>query len=392
VNQGGRAVYVLGACRTPMGRFGGAFSGLTPAALGAAAAAPLVARLRDRAAVEEVIVGQVLQAGAGMNVARQVALASGLPEAVPAYTVNKVCGSGMKAITLGASSIAGEEADLVLVGGVEVMSRAPFLLGSEARAGWKMGDLTARDSMLCDGLTDPTHQLHMARTAEALAQRMGITRAAQDAFALQSQRRWAQAQEAGAWAAELVPVSVKGGSVTEDETPRPATTAEALAGLRPAFTADGTITAGNASALADGAAALLLGSEKAVTRTGLAPLARVTAWASVGVPPMDMGLGPVAALRQLFAATGTTPDDYDLFEINEAFAAQVLACRAELPLPLDRLNLRGGSIALGHPLGCTGARLVVSLLHSLTAHRAARGLASLCIGGGMGMALAAEMT
>ena len=385
-----RPVYVLGACRTPMGRFGGAFRQFSAAQLGQVVAAHLLASMAEPSLVEEVIFGQVFSAGSGMNVARQIALGCGLPERTPAYTVNKVCASGMKAITLGARAIASGEGDLLLAGGVESMSQTPFLIGAEARWGRKMGDLMARDSMIADGLTDPTHRVHMALLAEALGERLGVSREEQDAFALQSQQRWKAAASAGAFSQEIVPVELSEGGRVEDETARPDSTYQGLQALKPVFSAEGTITAGNASGLADGAAALLLASEEGAKRAGVSPLARLTAWCSVGLAPADMGLGPVVAMRKLFAATKTAPDHYQLLEINEAFAVQVLSCLRELPLPGERLNVHGGAIALGHALGCSGARIVVTLLHALLRRGERSGLASLCVGGGMGMALAIE--
>jgi acetyl-CoA C-acetyltransferase len=383
-------VYVLSACRTPSGKFVGGLSRLTPAALGKTVADRLLASLPDKALVDEVIFGQVLQAGTGMNLARQIALASGLPESVPAYTVNKVCASGMKAITLGASAIMSGQANLVLAGGVEVMSMAPFLVDAGVRWGMKMGNLTLRDSLITDGLTDPTHGIHMGLTAEALAKKYGISREEQDRFALESQQRWKKAAEAGAFSLEITPVVAGKTSLREDETPRPDTNLEKLAALQPAFSPEGTITAGNASALADGAAAVLLASEEAAKIVGIEPLGRITDWCSVGLAPMDMGLGPAMAIRKLLAATNTRLEDYGLFEVNEAFAAQVLACLREEPIPPAKLNVHGGAIALGHPLGCSGARIIVTLLHALRSRGEKAGLASLCIGGGMGMAAALE--
>ena len=386
-----RRVYVLSACRTPSGKFGGGLSKLTPAALGKTVAERLLASLPDKALVDEVIFGQVLQAGTGMNLARQIALASGLPETVPAFTVNKVCASGMKAITLGAGAIMSGQANLVLAGGVEVMSMAPFLVEAGVRWGTKMGNLTMRDALITDGLTDPTHGTHMGLTAEALAKKYGISREEEDRFALESQQRWKKAAEAGAFSLEIAPVETGKSSLREDETPRPDTSLEKLAALQPAFEKEGTITAGNASALADGAAAVLLASEEAVKIVGIEPLGRINAWCSVGLAPMDMGLGPAMAIRKLLAASKTRLEDYGLFEINEAFAAQVLACLREEPIPTDRLNVHGGAIALGHPLGCSGARIIVTLLHALRSRGEKSGLASLCIGGGMGMAAAMEV-
>lgn len=384
-----RDVFLLRAYRTPIGRFGGSLKAFSPVTLGNVVVSHALSGI-DPAHIDEVICGQVLQSGCGMNVARQIALSSGLPETVPAFTVNKVCASGMKAVTLAASEIAAGMADLVVAGGVEAMSQAPFLMDGATRWGTKMGDVVLRDTIIADGLTDPTHRIHMALTVEALIKKYDISREEQDDFAFESQQRWKTAQEQHLYQNEIVPITLTDSSLTEDETPRPNTTREGLSKLRPVFSSEGSVTAGNASALADGAAVLLLASEEGAKKAGIDPIARITSWCSAALSPLDMGLGPVAATRKLLDRTKTKLDDYDIFEINEAFAGQVLACLRELPIQTHVLNIHGGAIALGHPLGCSGARIIVTMAHALQAHEYRRGIASLCVGGGMGMAVCLE--
>ncbi len=383
-------VVILEALRTPIGRFGGALAALSPVELAAPVARRLAALLPPGTPIDEVIVGSVLTAGHGMNVARQIALAAGLPIETPAMTINQMCGSGLRAITLAAERILAGQARLVLAGGTESMSRAPYLL---ARPGGRppMGDLTLLDSMLRDGLEDPSGHGAMACTAETLAREQGISRAAQDAFALASQARYATALARGVWSDEIVPLEAPGGrgqmvTVSEDEHPRPETTAEKLAALRPAFAAGGSITAGNASGLNDGAALALVAAADFTAALGLAPQSELTAFATVGVDPARMGLGPVAAMARLAAAGALAWGTLDLLELNEAFAAQSLACLQAWPIPRERVNVNGGAIALGHPIGASGARLVATLLHQMRRQDARRGAATLCIGGGMGIA------
>jgi acetyl-CoA C-acetyltransferase len=337
-----------------------------------------------RAHIQQVILGQVLQAGAGMNVARQIALQLGIPQEVPAYTINMACGSSLKAIALAADAIRSGENDLVLAGGVELMSRAPHY-AMDLRWGKKLGDSSMQDAMFVDGLTDPLLKIGMGETAERIADKHSITRAEQDAFAALSQSRVAASRTA--LSREIIPA----GELTEDEHPRADTTVESLAKLKPAFRKDGTVTAGNASGINDGAALALLASEEAVSRHGLKPRARIIASAAVGCDPALMGLGPVGAIRKVCTQTGWSLDEIDAIEINEAFAAQVLGCNRELNLDTTKLNPRGGAIALGHPIGASGARVLVTLLHHLEDHGLRRGIASLCIGGGMGIAMAVEL-
>lgn len=375
-------VYLIDARRTPIGRFGGGLKDLTATQLGHALGdAMLPAPLR--AHIQQVILGQVLQAGAGMNVARQIGLKLGLPQEVPAFTVNMACGSSLKAVALASDAIRSGENDLVLAGGVEVMSRAPHY-ATDLRFGKKLGDSSLQDAMFVDGLTDPLLKIGMGETAERIADKHAITRAEQDAFAALSQSRVAASR--AALSREIIPI----GEVTEDEHPRADTTADSLAKLKPAFRKDGTVTAGNASGINDGAALVLLASADAVSRHGLTPRARIIASAAVGCDPALMGLGPVGAIQKLCTLTGWNLNEVDAIEINEAFAVQALGCIKELNLDPTKLNPRGGAIALGHPLGASGARVLITLLHHMEDHHLRRGIASLCIGGGMGIALAIE--
>ncbi len=378
-----KPVYIIEAKRTPIGRFGGGLKALTAAELGHALGnAMLPSELR--AHIQQVILGQVLQAGSGMNVARQIGLKLGLPQEVPAYTVNMACGSSLKAVALAADAIRSGENDLVLAGGVELMSRAPHY-AMDLRWGKKLGDSAMQDAMFVDGLTDPLLKIGMGETAERIADKHSITRAEQDAFAALSQSRVAASR--AALNREIIPA----GDLTEDEHPRADTSVESLSKLKPAFRKDGTVTAGNASGINDGAALALLASEEAVSRHGLKPRARIIASAAVGCDPALMGLGPVGAIRKVCAQTGWNLDEIDAFEINEAFAVQALGCVKELGLDTAQLNPRGGAIALGHPIGASGARVLVTLLHHLEDHGLRRGIASLCIGGGMGITMAVEL-
>jgi acetyl-CoA C-acetyltransferase len=375
-------VYRIDARRTPIGRFGGGLKDLTATQLGHALGDAMLPQTL-RAHIQQVILGQVLQAGAGMNVARQIGLKLGLPQEVPAFTVNMACGSSLKAVALASDAIRSGENDLVLAGGVEVMSRAPHY-ATDLRFGKKLGDSSLQDAMFVDGLTDPLLKIGMGETAERIADKHAITRAEQDAFAALSQSRVAASR--AALSREIIPI----GEVTEDEHPRADTTAESLAKLKPAFRKDGTVTAGNASGINDGAALVLLASADAVSRHGLTPRARIIASAAVGCDPALMGLGPVGAIKKLCTLTGWNLNEVDAIEINEAFAVQALGCIKELNLDPTKLNPRGGAIALGHPLGASGARVLITLLHHMEDHHLRRGIASLCIGGGMGIALAIE--
>jgi acetyl-CoA C-acetyltransferase len=343
--------------------------------------------------VDEVVMGNVLQAGVGQNPARQAALKAGLPDTIAAYTVNKVCGSGLKAVMLAAQAIRAGDVDVLVAGGMESMSRAPYLLFG-ARTGWKYGDQKAVDAMIHDGLWCAFEDCHMGEAAEYIATKCGVSRADQDRFSAQSHQRAAAAWEKGAFAAETVPVTVGSGSkaktVSRDEGVRPDTTAEGLAKLKPAFRDDGTVTAGNASMLSDGAAAVVVGSRRAAERLGTKPLARIIAYSTSGVAPKDIFIAPVYAVRQVLERSGLALKDMDLFELNEAFAAQMLACGGELKLDETRVNVNGGAIALGHPIGASGARVLVTLLYALEQRGLRRGLASLCLGGGNAVAMVVE--
>ncbi len=390
-----RPVYVLSAARTPIGKFGGAFASMRAADLGEVAAKAAIERSGlPAAAVDETIFGHARQAGGGPNTARQVSHRAGVPDSVPAYTVNKACASSLKAITLGALSIAAGENDVVLVGGAECMSGTPYLL-PRARFGYRMGHAEIVDGMYRDGFLCPLCGQLMGETAENLVREYGISRAEQDAYAAETQRRAGAAIESGRFQDEMTPVTVAGrkGTVTveRDEHPRPDTTVEGLAKLPPVFDpAAGTVHAGNSSGVTDGAAALVLATEQEVAKAGVEPLGRVTAWTSAGVEPSRMGVGPVPAIRAILAKTKLPLSDFDLIELNEAFAAQVIACARELPIDLARVNVNGGAIALGHPIGATGARIATTLLYEMKRRRAKRGLATLCVSGGMGMAVLFE--
>ncbi len=392
-----RDVYIVGAARTAIGRIGGALGGVSAVELGKAAMAEALRRSGLPAAeVGELVMGQVVQAGAGSNPARQVALMAGLPVGVPSFTVNMVCASGMKAVALAARTVASGEAEITVAGGMESMSSAPYLL-DKARAGYRLGDGVLVDSLLRDALQDPLGRYHMAVTAETLASERGITREEQDAFALSSQRKAVRAQEAGAFEEEIAAVELppaRRGAASacfrRDESPRPDTDAAALAALKPAFREGGTVTAGNASGISDGAAALVLASQTVVRSRGLVPLAKIRAAAAAGVEPERMGLGPVPATRAALAAAGLSLSDIELVELNEAFAAQVLTVIRELGLDPDRVNVNGGAIALGHPVGASGARILVTLIHAMKAAGKRLGLATLCVGGGQGMAVIVE--
>ncbi|MBP6705675.1 MAG: acetyl-CoA C-acetyltransferase [Achromobacter sp.] len=388
-------IAILAATRTAIGSFQGTLSGLPAHALGAALIRGILEKTGIAPAeIDEVVLGQILTAGSGQNPARQAAIAAGLPHAVPALSLNKVCGSGLKAVHLAAQAIALGDADLVLAGGQESMSLAPYVL-PKARTGLRLGHAQLEDSLIRDGLWDAFNDYHMGITAENLAERYGITRAQQDAFAADSQRKAAEAIAAGRFGDEITPISIpqrKGDPVLfdTDEQPRAGTTAEALAKLRPAFKKDGTVTAGNASTINDGAAVLLLASAQKAEALGLPVLAWIRGYASAGVDPAVMGIGPVPATQKTLNKAGWRIGDLDLIEANEAFAAQALAVNQELGWDTARVNVNGGAIALGHPIGASGARILVTLVHELIRRDARKGLATLCIGGGQGVAIAIE--
>jgi acetyl-CoA C-acetyltransferase len=388
-------IVIVSAARTAVGKFGGTLAKTPAVELGAI----VIKALLERSGVtgdqiSEVILGQVLQAGMGQNPARQAVIKSGLPQAVPAMTINKVCGSGLKAVMLAAQSIRDGDSEIVIAGGQESMSLAPHvLLGS--RDGQRMGDWKMVDSMISDGLWDVYNQYHMGVTAENVAKKYGVTREAQDALALASQQKAAAAQEAGRFKDEIVPVSIaqkKGDPIVfaADEFINKKTSAEALAGLRPAFDKAGSVTAGNASGLNDGAAAVLVMSAKTADKLGLQPLARIASYASTALDPAIMGMGPVSASKRALERAGWKPADLDLLEINEAFAAQACAVHKEMGWDTSKVNVNGGAIAIGHPIGASGCRILVTLLHEMQRRGAKKGIASLCIGGGMGVALTVE--
>jgi acetyl-CoA C-acetyltransferase len=394
-------IVILGAARTPIGRYGGSLKDTHPAELGAVAVRAALARAGVPAsAVDEVVIGHARQAGSGPNPARQVGHRAGLPHAVPAQTINKACASGLQAIATAAQSLMLGESSVAVAGGIESMSRMPYLVdAADARWGHKMGHFPFVDAMYRDGFSDPLSGLIMGETAEVLARQYGITRAESDAFALDSQRKAEAAQREGRFEAEIAPVAVtaRGTTVTltHDEHPRFGTTLDGLAKLPLSFPMvegqPGIITAGSASGITDGGAAVVLSTAGWARAHGVRPLARLHGWASAGVDPRIMGIGPVPALQKLQARTGVTVDTVDLVELNEAFAAQVIAVTRDVPIAADKLNVNGGAIALGHPIGCTGTRIVVTLLHELRRRGAARGIATLCVSGGMGMAMALEV-
>jgi acetyl-CoA C-acetyltransferase len=394
-------VVILGAARTPIGRFGGSFKDVHAAELGMTAARAAIRRAGlEPADIQEVLMGHGRPAGVGPNPARQVAHRAGVPNTSPAYTINKACAGGMQALASGAQSVMLGESDVVLAGGIENMSRVPYLVdASDARWGHKMGHFQFVDAMYRDGFADPLSGLIMGETAEVLARQYGITREQSDQFALESQRKAEAAQKAGHFTREIAPVTIteKGKTIeiSADEHPRHGSTIEALRKLPLTFPKvdghDGIITAGSASGITDGAAAIVLASAEFARARGLTPLAKVVGWSSAGVDPRIMGIGPVPAIAKLKDRTGLAIGDFDLVEINEAFAAQVLAVLKDVPIPAEKLNVNGGAIALGHPIGCSGARIVVTLLHELQRRGQTRGLATLCVSGGMGMAMAIEV-
>lgn len=386
--------FLLSAVRTPIGKYLGGLAEVPAPQLGAVAVAEALRRARAPVErIDEVIVGNVLQAGVGQNPARQAALKAGLPNTIAAFTVNKVCGSGLKAVMLATQAIRAGDAELIVAGGIESMSRAPYLLFS-ARTGWKYGDQKAVDAMIHDGLWCAFEGWHMGEAAEHIAGKCSVSRAEQDRFSAQSHQRAAVAWEKGAFQAEIVPVTVGSGAkaktVARDEGVRPESTVETLGKLKPSFRADGSVTAGNASMLSDGAATVVVGSARAAERLGTKPLARVVAYATSGVAPKDIFIAPVLAVRQVVEKAGLSLKDIDLFELNEAFAAQMLACGKQLKLDESRVNVNGGAIALGHPIGASGTRVLVTLLSALEQRGMKRGLASLCLGGGNAVAMVVE--
>ena len=387
-------VVIVAALRTAVGKFGGSLATIPAADLGAHVIKGLLTRTGlSPELVSEVILGQVLTAGVGQNPARQASIKAGLPDTVPAFTINKVCGSGLKATHLAAQAIACGDARVVIAGGQENMSASPHVL-NHSRDGFRMGDAKLSDTMIVDGLWDAFHQYHMGTTAENVAKRFDISRAAQDAFAAQSQNKAEAAQKAGKFKDEILALDIPHKKSTivfdSDEYIKPGTTAESLAALRPAFAKDGTVTAGNASGLNDGAAAVMMMSGRLARELGLQPLARIKGYASAGINPEIMGMGPVSASQACLKRAGWTHRDLDLMEINEAFAAQALAVNQQMEWDTSKINVNGGAIALGHPIGASGCRILVTLLHEMARRDAKRGLASLCIGGGMGIALALE--
>ena len=389
-----KEIVILGACRTAIGKFGGTLADVPAVKLGATVIEEAVRRAGIKAEdVDEVLMGCILSAGLGQNVARQAAMAAGIPETVPASTINNVCGSGLKAVTLAAALIESGQAEIVVAGGTENMSAAPYLL-DKARYGYRMGDGTLVDSMVKDGLWDIFGDYHMGITAENVAEKYGITREDQDAYALESQSRTEQAQAENKFEDEIVAVHIKERKkeydFDTDEYPRHGATIEGMKKLRPAFKKDGTVTAGNASGINDGAAAMVIMSKEKAQELGLTPMASLRAGVSVGLDPATMGMGPYYATRKILENTNLSLDDMDLIEFNEAFAAQSLAVLKELKADPEKVNVNGGAIALGHPVGASGARILVTLLHEMKKRDAKRGLASLCIGGGMGIAVMVE--
>ncbi|MBL8773071.1 MAG: acetyl-CoA C-acetyltransferase [Phenylobacterium sp.] len=386
-------IVIVSAARTPVGSFNGALSGLPAHDLGKAAIQAAVERAGIQASdVQEVIMGQVLQAGAGQGPARQAAVNAGIPVEAPAWSLNQLCGSGLRAVALAAQQILDGSADIVIAGGQESMSQSPH--AQQLRGGQKMGDLALVDTMIKDGLWDAFHGYHMGQTAENIAARWQITREDQDKFAVTSQNRAEAAQKAGKFKDEIVPVTIKGRKgdtvVADDEYIRHGATIEAMAGLRPAFNKEGSVTAANASGLNDGAAALVLMSAEEAKKRGLKPLARIASWAHAGVEPEIMGTGPIPASRKALEKAGWRVSDLDLVESNEAFAAQALCVVRELGLDPAKVNVNGGAIAIGHPIGASGARILTTLLHEMNRGDAKKGLATLCVGGGMGVAMCVE--
>lgn len=389
-----REVVIVGAARTPVGAFGGSLANVSAVDLGVVAAKEAIKRANISAdMIDEVLVGNILSAGLGQNVARQVAIHAGIPETTPAMAINKLCGSGLRTVIMGAQFIALGDADVILAGGIESMSNAPYLLPNY-RFGQKMGNAEAVDSMTYDALTDVFNQYHMGVTAENIAEQWGISREKQDEFALESQMKAEKAQLEGRFAEEIVPVEYKRRGKTilvdQDEHPRHGLTIDQLAKLRPAFKENGTVTAGNASGINDGGAMLVLMSKEKADELGLEALATIKSYANAALDPKIMGYGPVPATRKALAKAGLTIDEIDLMEVNEAFAAQSLAVLKDLELKPEKVNVNGGAIALGHPVGASGARILVTLLYEMKRRDVKTGLATLCIGGGQGTALIVE--
>jgi acetyl-CoA C-acetyltransferase len=387
-------IVIVGAARSAIGKFGGTLAKTPASDLGAHVMKKLLERSGVRPEqVSEVILGQVLAAGVGQNPARQAAIKAGLPDMIPAMTINKVCGSGLKAVMLAAQSVANGDSDLVVAGGQENMSIAPHVLNG-SRDGFRMGDAKMVDSMIVDGLWDAFNQYHMGVTAENVAKEYAVTREEQDEFAVKSQNKTEAAQKAGRFKDEIIPFEIpsrKGPVVfADDEYPRHGATLEAMQGLKPAFDKNGTVTAANASGINDGAAMVLVTSARKARELGWRPIARIKAFASAGVDPKYMGMGPVPASKRCLARAGWEPKDLELMEINEAFASQAIAVNRQMGWDTSRVNVNGGAIALGHPIGASGCRILVTLLHEMQKRDAKKGLASLCIGGGMGVALAVE--
>ena len=383
-------IVIASAARTPVGSFNGAFASLAAHDLGKVAIEAALSRAGVAAAdVDEVILGQILSAGAGQNPARQAAVNAGIPVERTAFGINQLCGSGLRAVALAAQQIATGDASIVVAGGQESMTQAPHC--AQMRAGQKMGSLELVDTMLRDGLMDAFHGYHMGNTAENVAQKFQLTRQEQDEFAAASQRKAGEAMAAGRFKDEIAPVTVKTRKgevvVSQDEYPKPDTTAEVLGKLRPAFNKEGTVTAGNASGINDGAAAVVVMSAEEARRRGITPLARIVSWATAGVDPSIMGTGPIPASRKALAKAGWTVADLDLIEANEAFAAQACAVNKDLGWDTDKVNVNGGAIALGHPIGASGARVLTTLLYEMQRRDAKKGLVTLCIGGGMGVAM-----
>jgi acetyl-CoA C-acetyltransferase len=386
-------IVIVGAARTAVGAFSGAFANTPAHDLGAVAIKEALKRAKVEAAeVDEVVLGQVLAAGQGQNPARQAAMIAGIPQEKTAWGLNQLCGSGLRTVAIGLQQIANGDANIIVAGGMESMSLAPH--ASYMRAGTKMGDVKFVDTMIKDGLWDAFHGYHMGTTAENVATKYQISREEQDRFAVASQNKAEAAQKAGKFKDEIAPVTIstrKGDIVVDsDEYPRHGATIEAMAKLRPAFSKDGTVTAGNASGLNDGAAALVIMTAKEAARRGLTPLARIASWATAGVDPQIMGTGPIPSTRKALEKAGWKVGDLDLVEANEAFAAQALAVNKDLGWNPDIVNVNGGAIAIGHPIGASGARVLVTLLHEMAKRDAKKGLATLCIGGGMGVAMAVE--
>ena len=386
-------IVIASAARTPVGSFNGAFASLSAHALGTIAIKAALERAGiEGGDVDEVILGQILAAGSGQNPARQASVNAGIPVEHTAFSINQLCGSGLRAVALAAQQIASGDARIMVAGGQESMTQAPH--AQQLRSGQKMGDLQLVDTMLRDGLMDAFHGYHMGNTAENVAQKFQITREQQDEFAFNSQRKAGEAMKAGRFNDEIVAVTIKGRKgdvvVSADEYPKPETTMEVLQKLRAAFAKDGSVTAGNASGINDGAAALVVMSGAEAARRGITPLARIASWATAGVDPSIMGTGPIPASRKALAKAGWTIDDLDLIEANEAFAAQALAVNKDLGWDTSKVNVNGGAIALGHPIGASGARVLTTLLFEMQKRGSKKGLATLCIGGGMGVAMCVE--